>query len=209
MHVLIVDDHPLLRRAIGEVIQGAFTTAVIREVSTGAEALRMMSSEPISLAIVDILLPDQNGLTVLRKIKQLHPQTKCVILTIRDDPWYVRYAMKHGASGYLMKGAAVDELRQAIQTVVKGGCYVSEALASAVDGGSGRPSSVDGWPSLSARELEVLILLAKGRTASQVATQLKLSVKTVSTYRVRLLEKLGLQTTADLIRYALDHSLVQ
>jgi len=205
MHILIVDDHPLLRRAMGEVIRGVFPTTVIHEVATGEEALRIVGSEPIELAILDVLLPDQNGLTVLRRIKRLRSHVKCVMLTIRDEPWYVHYAMKHGASGYLMKGMPVDDLRQAIQTIVKGGSYVSDALVDT----EGPRSSFDGWPSLSARELEVLVLLAKGRSASQVATQLKLSVKTVSSYRVRLLGKLGLRTTADLIRYAVDHSLVK
>lgn len=205
MDILVVDDHPLLRRAIGEVIRDVFPTSVIHEASTGEEALHIIGSEPIELAILDVLLPDQNGLTVLRRVKRLRSRVKCVMLTIRDEPWYVHYAMKHGASGYLMKGMPVDDLRQAIQTVAKGGSYVSDALVDA----EGLRSTVDGWPSLSARELEVLVLLAKGRSVSQAATQMKLSVKTVSSYRVRLLGKLGLRTTADLIRYALDHSLVK
>jgi DNA-binding NarL/FixJ family response regulator len=209
MHILILDDHPLLRRAIGQVIQASFPSAVVREASTGEEALHIVHSETIELAILDIVLPDQSGLTVLRRIKQLQPQTKCLMLTIRDEPWYVRLSMRHGASGYLMKGSPVDELRQAIQTVLMGDRYVPEALASVLDGiGPERPLS-DERPSLSTRELEVLVLLAKGRTVSQVSKQLKLSVKTVSTYRSRLLEKLGLQTTADLIRYAIDHGLIR
>jgi DNA-binding NarL/FixJ family response regulator len=209
MNVLILDDHPLLRPAIGQVIQGSFPSAVVHEASTGEEALHVVSCEPVGLAILDIMLPGQNGLTVLKRIKQLQPQTKCLMLTIRDDPWYVRLSMRHGASGYLMKGSAVDELRQAIQTVLMGDRYVSEVLAWALDDFGQQQPSIGERPSLSARELEVLVLLAKGRTVSQASKQLKLSVKTVSTYRVRLLEKLGLQTTADLIRYAIDHGLVK
>jgi two-component system, NarL family, invasion response regulator UvrY len=209
MRVLILDDHPLLRRAIGQVIHASFPSAVVREASTGEEALHIVGSERVGLAILDIMLPDQDGVTVLRKIKQLQPQTRCLMLTIRDDPWYVRLSMRHGASGYLMKGSAVDDLRKAIQTVMMGDRYVSEALASALDDARPQKPSLGERPSLSAREHEVLVLLAKGRTVSQASKQLKLSVKTVSTYRVRLLDKLGLQTTADLIRYAVDHGLVQ
>lgn len=209
MHVLILDDHPLLRRAIGQVIQGSFPSVVVHEASTGEEALQILGSEPIGLAILDIVLPDQSGVTVLRKIKQLRPHTTCLMLTIRDEPWYVRFSMRDGASGYVMKGSAVDELREAIQTVMRGERYVPEVLRWVLDDVGAQRSSLDTKPVLSAREHEVLVLLAKGRTVSQASKQLQLSVKTVSTYRMRLLEKLGLQTTADLIRYAIDHGFVK
>lgn len=208
MRVLVLDDHPLLRRAIGQVIHASFPSAIVREASTGEEALRIARSERVGLAILDIMLPDQDGVTVLRKIKHLQPQTRCLMLTIRDDPWYVSQAIGHGALGYLVKGSAVEELQQAIQAVVRGDRYVSDALASALDDARHETISTNERPFLSAREHEVLVLLAKGRTVSQASKQLKLSVKTVSTYRVRLLEKLGVTTTADLIRYAIDHALV-
>lgn len=209
MLVLILDDHPLLRRGIGEVIRASFPSAVVREASTGEEGLDIVQSERVGLAILDIMLPDQDGVMILRRIKQLQPQTHCLMLTIRDDPWYVRLAMRHGASGYLVKGAPVEELKQAIQLVMKGDRYVSGELAMVIgDTEQQKPSSSE-RPSLSAREHEVLVLLAQGRTVSQVAKRLQLSVKTVSTYRTRLLEKLSLETTADLIRYAVDQQLVR
>lgn len=209
MRVLILDDHPLLRRAIKGIIQDAYPTAVFVEASTGRDGLRIVKDEPVMLALLDIILPDQSGLTVLSTIKRLHPQTKCMILTVRDEPWSVRLAMTHGASGYMIKGLPVDELRRAIQTVLTGGCYVPKALAELVRRDSGVSGTSGQWPPLSAREMEVLISLGKGRTVSQIARQFKLSVKTISAYRTRLLEKLCMQTTADLIRYAIDHGFVK
>lgn len=209
MFALIVDDHPLLRQAIRQVIERHFPSGVVREASTGEEALLIVRAEPVDLVVLDVILPDYSGLTVLKRIKQLRPQIKCLMLTIHDEPQYLRLALSHGASGYLTKESAPEVLRDALRAVLAGGRYVTEKLA-----GELRPRGRDDTPRstidlLSARELEVLCLLAKGRTVSQAAKRLKLSVKTVSTYRSRLIEKLQLQTTADLIRYAVDHRLVK
>lgn len=209
MFALIVDDHPLLRQAIRQVIEDHFSSPVVREASTGEEAVLIVHAEPVELVVLDVILPDYSGLTVLKRIKQLRPQIKCLMLTIHDEPQYLRLALSHGASGYLTKESAPEELRDALRAVLAGGRYVTERLA-----GELRPRGRDDTPRstrdlLSARELEVLSLLAKGRTVSQAAKRLKLSVKTVSTYRSRLLEKLQLQTTANLIRYAVDHRLVK
>lgn len=209
MFVLIVDDHPLLRQAIKDVILSHFSSPVVREASNGEDAIRIVRTEPVEMVVLDISLPDSSGLTVLRRIKRLRPSLKCLMLTMHDHPQYGRLAMAHGASGYLTKGATPGELSGAMRTILSGGQVVMESLRQVLDTRSKRRDVI--WPheSLSVRELEVLALLAKGCTASQVAKQLKLSIKTVSTYRTRLLEKLQLQTTADLIRYAVDHRLVR
>ena len=205
MLTLIVDDHPLLRQAVKHVIEHHFPLAVVREAATGEEAERIVSTEPVELAVLDIMLPDHSGLTVLKRIKQKRPQIKCLMLTIHDEAQYVQLALSHGASGYLTKESAPDELHNAIRKVLTGARYVSKGL-DGTEASRTRPGSIRPMlPILSAREIEVLSLLAKGRTVSQAAKRLKLSVKTVSTYRSRLLEKLQLQTTADLIRYAVDH----
>lgn len=209
MFVLIVDDHPLLRQAIKDVILSYFSSPVVREASNGEEAIRVVRTEPVEMVVLDISLPDSSGLTVLRRIKHLRPSLKCLILTMHDHPQYVRLAMAHGASGYLTKGATPGELSDAMRTILSGGQAVMESFRDVLDTRSKRRDIT--WPhaSLSVREMEVLALLAKGCTASQVAKRLKLSIKTVSTYRTRLLEKLQLETTADLIRYAVDHQLVR
>lgn len=208
MLVLVIDDHPLFRQAIREIIESHFHSSEVREASTGTEGIRIAKAECVEMAILDIGLPDQSGLTVLRRIKQVRPVVKCLVLTMHEDRQYAQLAMTNGASGYLTKGATAEELRGAIQKILSGGQVIMESIREMLDR---RPNQSGArWPheSLSVRELEVLSLLAGGRTVSQVAKRLRLSVKTVSTYRSRLLEKLGLQTTADLIRYAVDHQLV-
>jgi len=209
MFVLIIDDHPLFRQAIKTVIESHFSSAVVREASTGEEAIRIVRAEPVEMAILDISLPDSSGLTVLRRIKHLRPSVKCLVLTMHDHPQYVRLALSHGASGYLTKGATPKDLYDGMRTILAGGQVLMEPFREVLDNPSKRGDVA--WPhaSLSVREMEVLALLAKGCTASQVAKRLKLSIKTISTYRTRLLEKLQLETTADLIRYAVDHRLVR
>lgn len=130
---LIIDDHPLLRHAIKEVIHGHFSSPVVREASTGDEAIRIARAEPVEIAILDISLPDSSGLTVLRRIKHERPSLKCLVLTMHDHPQYVRLAMSHGASGYLTKGATTGELREAIRTVQAGGQVVMEPLREFLD----------------------------------------------------------------------------
>jgi len=208
VQILIVDDHPLLRQAVKRVVELHFEALRVREAKTADEAVHIIRLEPVELAILDIALPDDSGLTVLKRIKQLRPQTKCLILTIHSEPQYLKLAMSLGADGYLTKESAPDELREAIHALLAGRRFVTPTLAEALDdAGSERVLQPDKL--LSVRELEVLTSLAKGRTVSQVAAQLKLSVKTVSTYRIRLLEKLQLDTTAQLIRYAVDQRLVK
>jgi DNA-binding NarL/FixJ family response regulator len=209
MHILLVDDHPLFRQAVREVIESHFPAPVVREASTGEEAIRMVRAEPVEVAILDIGLPDSSGLTVLRRIKQVRPSLKCLVLTAHDNAQYVRVAVAHGASGYLTKGVTPGELCEAIRTILSGRPVMMELFREALNGFSKRHGATRSDESLSARELEVLSLFAKGFTASRIAKRLKLSVKTVSTYRTRLLEKLCLRTTADLIRYAVDRQLVR
>lgn len=209
MLILLVDDHPLLRFAVRQVLEHHYPSSTIREASNAEDAIRIVRTQPIELVILDIELPDHSGLTVLRQIKKVRPKVKCVILTIHNDSQYLRLALQHGASGYLTKDSAPEELHRAIKAVLAGGQYVTESLRSILDENGKLISDLVSHIQLSSRELEVLGLLAKGRTVSQVAVRLKLSVKTVSTYRSRLLNKLHLETTADLIRYAVDRELVK
>ena len=209
MHILLVDDHPLLRLAVRQVIERHYPSSTIREAATADEALRITRAQPIEVVILDIELPDHSGLTLLKQLKKARTKIACVVLTIHSDPQYLRLAFQHGVSAYLTKESAPEELQKAIRTVCSGGRYISKDMNGSIDA-NGRPLPAM-LPNLqlSSRELEVLSWLAKGRTVSQVATRLKLSVKTVSTYRSRLLQKLQLETTADLIRYAVDRHLAK
>ena len=204
MLILLVDDHPLLRFAVRQVVEHHYPSATVREASNADEAIRIVRAQPIEVVVLDIELPDQSGLTLLKQIKQVRSKARCVVLTIHDDPQYLRLALRHGASAYLTKESAPEEFQKAMKMVLTGGQYVSDSLAGTIDA-KGQPlTALRPHLQLSSRELEVLALLAKGRTVSQAATRLKLSVKTVSTYRTRLLDKLQLETTADLIRYAVN-----
>jgi len=209
MRVLLVDDHSLLRQAIKEVIESHFPSSVVRETSTGKDAIRIVRAEPVEMAILDIGLPDSNGLTVMKQIKQVRPSLKCLVLTMHDAAQYARLAMLHGASGYLSKAADPRELSGAIRTILSDRQVVRGPFRELIDRRTKRPVAI--WPHefLSVRELEVLSLLARGHTASQIAKQSRLSVKTVIAHRTRLLEKLHLGTTTDLIRYAVNHQLVR
>jgi two-component system, NarL family, invasion response regulator UvrY len=208
MLVLLVDDHPLFRQAVRGVIERHLPSSLVWEASTGEEAIRIVMAEPVGMAILEISLPDISGLTVLRRMKQVRPPLRCLVLTMHDNAQYARLTMAHGASGYLTKGATSGELSDAIQTILSGRHVVMERFREMIERRSTGGSVT--WPdeALSVRELEVLSLFAKGFTVSRIATRLELSVKTVSTYRNRLLEKLRVGTTADLIRYAVDHQLV-
>ena len=208
MLVLIVDDHPLLRQALREVIETTFPLLEVREATTAEEAIRIVKAAHVELVLLDIMLPDHNGLTVLKRIKQLRPPIKCLVLTVYDAPHYERLAIAHGASGYLTKGVSATELCEAIRTILSGRQVFAGPLNETRNRRLRRSSVRRPQAALSVRELEVLSFFAQGRTASQIAKRLKLSIKTVSTYRTRLLQKLSLETTADLIRYAIDHQLV-
>lgn len=209
MHTLVVDDHPLMRRAVKQLIEHHYPSSIVGEAANADEAMQSVRAQPVDLMILDIMLPDRSGLTLLSEIRHIYPTTKCVILTIHHATHYLRLALRHGASGYLTKESAPEELQEAMKVVLAGGRYIAGGLDVVLDE-MGRPiTDVLPHSHLSSRELEVLSLLAKGRTVSQAATRLKLSVKTVSTYRTRLLEKLRLKTTADLIRYAVDHRIVR
>jgi two-component system, NarL family, invasion response regulator UvrY len=209
MLVLLIDDHPLLREAIKVVMVRHFPSSVVREASTGEEAIRIIRDEPVEVAILDVNLQDSSGLTVLRQIKQMRPATRCLVLSMHDNPQYARLAMMHGASGYLTKGVTPLELYDAIHAILSGRQVVTIPVQDAMDRRLKGSSATWSDASLSVRELEVLSFFARGLTVSQIARRLSLSVKTVSTYRTRILDKLCLGTTADLIRYAINHQLVQ
>lgn len=181
MLVLLIDDHPLLREAIKGVMVTHFPSSVVREASTGEEGMRIIHEEPVDLAILDISLPDSSGLTVLKRMKQVRPALKCLVLSMHDNSQYARLAIMQGASGYLTKGATPVELHDAIHAILSGQQVVMAPVREVLDRRS-KGSRVT-WPeaSLSVRELEVLSLLAKGLTVSQIAARLSLSVKTVST----------------------------
>jgi len=208
--VLIVDDHAILRqgllRTLRELTEG---TLDFQEASSGAEAIGMVHDSACDLVVLDISLPDQNGLEVLRQLKLVHPELPVIMLSSHSDELYAVRSFRAGASGYINKGSDSDLLKEAIERVLTGKNYVSPAQADLLVESIGRKSECQPTPEiLSDREYQLVYLIAAGKTLIQIAGLLSVSPKTVSTYRARVLEKLNLKTTADIVKYGVQHNLV-
>jgi DNA-binding NarL/FixJ family response regulator len=206
--ILVADDHAIVRRGWKQIVAEGFDQMVVEEIETGRGVLDALKDKSCQAAILDIDLPDMNGLDVLRQLKAIRPDLPVVMLSFHTEAEYAIRAFKAGASAYLTKDSAPDELLAALKKAMQGGKYVTASLAEllAESLGSNTPPLLH--QTLSDRELQVLCLVAKGKTLTEVADQLCLTVSTIGTYRTRLLDKLKLRTTADLIRYAVDHHLV-
>jgi DNA-binding NarL/FixJ family response regulator len=209
MKVLIADDHAIVREGLKQIILDTFGDGTIRQAGTGQAALEAVRAEPWDLLILDLNMPDKDGLEVLKDALALRPRLLVIVLSFHPEDQYAVRAFRAGARAYLSKETAPDQLVAAIKTVLAGRKYVSAALAERLVGDLTGEAGRALHEALSDRELQVLRLLGSGKTVSEIADQICLSVKTVSTYRARLLEKLRLTTTAQLIRYALHHKLVE
>ena len=204
---LIVDDHPIFRKGIRDLLCQEGPCATITEVDSAAAALEAVRREPWDLLILDVALPDKHGLEVLKEVKLLRPKLPVLMLSLYPEREFALRAIKSGAAGYLTKDKTPQELLAAVKEVIAGRRYITSSLADQLVKflDSGQPSTPHAV--LSDREMEVLRLLGQGKRPSQIADEMALSVKTISTYRARLLEKLGLQSTAELVRYAIEHRL--
>ena len=207
IRVLIADDHTIIRRGLQQILAETSDMLVAGEASTAAGVLRLVREEQYDVLLLDISLPDQNGLEVLAQLHASHPNIHVLILSMHPEQQYALRALKCGASGYLTKDNAPEELIIAIRRVVEGGQYISQSLAEHLVSVIKAPSEVPLHESLSDREYQVMQLLGVGKSVGEIAHQLALSPKTVSTYRHRILEKLALYSTADIIRYAIEHEL--
>jgi two-component system invasion response regulator UvrY len=205
---LITDDHPIVRRGVRELLEEEQLCSEICEVRTGEEALEAVRRQPWDLMILDIALPDKHGLEVLKETKLLQPSLPVLMLSLYPEKEFAMRAIKAGASGYLTKQSAPSELLAAVLRVLQGGRYITAALAEQM--ASVIETGVDGslHARLSDRELQVLRLLGQGKSVSVIAEELRLSVKTISTYRARILEKLSCESTGELIRYAIEARLI-
>lgn len=207
LRILIADDHPLVRRGLKQTIADEFGDATVGEACTGSEALDTVQKDRWDAIILDLNLPDRSGLDVLKTIRAFKPAVPILVLSMYPEQQYAVRVLRAGAAGYVTKESAPEELGRALRKALQGGRYVSPTLAENLADDLGSDPSRPAHAALSDRELEVLRLLAQGKTVSDIADQIALSVKTVSTYRARILEKLLLKTTADIIRYAIDHQL--
>jgi DNA-binding NarL/FixJ family response regulator len=207
IRVLITDDHPVVRRGIRQILEDDERISFINEASDGKELIEKMMEKDYDVILLDISLPGRSGLDMISQIKKINQNTAVLILSIHAEELYALKAIKFGASGYLTKSSAPEELLSAIYKVSRGERYISTTLAEKLAENLFSDGDKPPHLFLSAREMEVLELLAAGKTVNQVAKELSLSSKTISTYRTRLLQKLNLRTTADLIRYSIMEGL--
>lgn len=196
-----------MRQGVKDLLLGKGLCHAVVEAASGEEALTAVRREPWDLLVLDVALPDKHGLEVLKEVKLLRPSIRVIMLSLYPEREFALRAIKAGASGYLTKDRSPSELVKAVEEVVAGRRYITASLANQIADllDRGQPETLHA--SLSDREMQVLRLLGQGKAVSIIADELALSVKTVSTYRGRLLEKLKLTTTADLIRYAIEHHL--
>jgi two-component system invasion response regulator UvrY len=208
MRVLIADDHAVFRRGLRDTLAEAFSKVTFGEAKTAQETIELVRRQDWDVVILDISMPGKSGLDILDDLRRLRPKLPILLLTMHPEQQYARRALKAGAAGYLTKDSVPEELKEAIKRIVAGGRYVSATLAEklAVDLRDGADLPL--YELLSDREFQVLRMIASGKTVKEIAEDLSLSVKTVSTYRGRILEKTGMKTNAELIRYALQFQLV-
>ncbi len=205
--VLIVDDHPIVRQGLSQLIDAESDLEVGGDAASVEEALDVLESARPDVVILDLSLPDSDGMELLKRIRMETRQLPVLVLSMHDESMYAERLLSAGANGYIMKQAAADQLLVALRRVLAGGVYVSEALGSVMIerlSGEARGTTVDPIERLSNRELQVLNLIGQGRTTREVAETLNLSVKTVESHRQRIKKKLNLQTPAQLVKFAVS-----
>jgi two-component system invasion response regulator UvrY len=208
IRVLIADDHAVVRQGLKQILGDTPEMLVAGEATNGQEVLDRVRAETWDVVVLDISMPDRSGLDILKELQSEQPKLPVLVLSMYSEDQYAIRVLKAGASGYLTKDSAADELVRAIRKVVSGGRYVSSSLAEKLAFEIGTDTSRLPHETLSDREFQVLRLIAAGKSVTEIAAELYLSVKTVSTYRARLLDKMNLGTNADLIHYAIQNHLI-
>lgn len=206
IRVLIADDHAVVRRGLLQILEEEDDLVPAGEASTAQEVLSRLRRSNVDVLVLDVAMPGGGGLEVLRQLQDIRPTLPVLVLSVYGEKQYATRALRAGAAGYLTKESAPEELVTALRRVARGEKYITPSLAAML---ADRVNQKNLPPreTLSDREFQVMRLLASGETPSSIAEDLSLSVKTISTYRSRILEKLHLESTADIIRYALDHDL--
>lgn len=209
IRVFIADDHAIVREGLKQILADSRDIVVAGEAENGLDAIRLFPKSKCHVMLLDISMPDKNGIEVLKQIKKEYPDTQVLMLSMHREDQYAIRSLKAGASGYLTKQAAPKELVVAIRQVASGQKYVSAALAQALASQVGDDHATPVHDTLSDREYQTLTLIASGKTVSDIALELSLSVKTVSEYRARLLVKMKLKNSAELTHYAIRNHLVE
>ena len=209
IRVLIIDDHEIVRRGLKEIFDDEFSELEVGEGENSRVALELITTRDWDLVLLDIDMPGRNGLEVLAEIKRLHPSTPVLVVSAYPEEEFAIRSLKLGASGYLNKRSASDEILAAARKAMAGGKYVTAFLAEKLAAMLGGDIQQALHESLSSRELQVLRMIASGETIKEIASELALSEKTVGTYRLRIAKKMGLNSNVELTRYAMKHRLVE
>lgn len=204
--LVLIDDHPIMRHGLAQLIRAEEGLDVIGEAGSARDGLEVVGKLKPDLAVIDLTLPDKNGLELVKDIRALHPSTQCIVLSMHDETLYGERSLRAGARGYVMKEEAADHLVTAIRKIISGGLYVSESLNARmleqVTGAS--RSKATGMDALTDRELEILSLIGSGVPTKNIAAQLSISARTVEAHRAHIKEKLGMTDGASLVRYAVQ-----
>jgi two-component system, NarL family, invasion response regulator UvrY len=203
LRILIVDDHLLVRQGLKQVLHLEYRDIVFGDAATAEEALAQIKAQPWRLVILDVSLPGDDGFSILREIRARCPQTAVLMLSMHADPQYAARSLQLGAAGYISKTSGRTDLLAAVKNVLTGKKHFDGSIGRAVADEESPPLHAN----LSAQERKVLLAVAAGKRTGEIGAELNLSGKTISTYKRRVLNKLGLQSTADLVRYVIDHKL--
>lgn len=209
INILIADDHAIVRRGLKQIIAEQKDMQVGGEADNGVAAIELLRRQNWDIAVIDISMPGRGGLDIVKEIKSQHPKLPVLVLSMHPEDQYALRALRAGAAGYITKESAPEELVIAIRKILSGRKYVSESLAEKLATEIGGDSRKPPHELLSDRELQVLSMIASGKTVSQIAKELSLSVKTISTYRARILEKMHMKNNAELTHYAIANKLVE
>ena len=208
MKILVVDDHALVRRGVISLLREHLPDSEFGEAESSREGFDAILKQPWDLAIIDVSMPGRSGLELLRDIRGAKPSMPVLVLSAHEERDYAIRSLKSGAAGYVSKEVAADVLVAAVKRVLSGGRYVSPSLAELMAGSLAGATMENTHETLSNRELQVLKLIASGKSLKEIGDELALSEKTVATYRARIGEKMGIQNNVDLTRYAMRHGLV-
>ncbi len=209
MNILIADDHPLIRKGLRQILSGGMAITHIFEAENGAATMEVLAKTTINVLILDISMPDKDGIEVLKDVKLLYPELPVLMLSIQPETQYALRALRFGASGCLNKASAPEELIDAIIKVQRGGQYISEEVSELLLKNLQVKNQDAHHLELSEREYQVMIMLASGDSLSDIANRLSLSIKTVSTYRARLLAKMDMTNNSQLTYYAMVNDLIK
>lgn len=208
IRVILADDHGVVREGIRRLLEERNGISVVAEAASVPELLEKLSKTPTDVLVLDIAMPGPGIVETLRQVQAIQPRARPLVLTAHPESDYAVRVLRAGAAGYLTKDRSLEQLVDAIRRVYRGGMYVSPSLGEALALRLGRDGGEAGHAALSDREFEVLKGLSEGETLKAIAARMKLSPKTVTTYRSRILQKLGLRSNADLVRYSMEHGLM-